>query len=390
MNAQSGVSLRSDRVNGATSLALQEQRPIVSPLRLQVTFTLFVVALLAALLALVFMLVSHIFDQLTPAIQSDLEWKALRGAAELARGAEIGIALRDVEIVNRSLRPYQADPDILSVVVTDANGTVIVALGKLAEPIPTLFSGPQRALRHVGDHYACWAEAEIEGGVIGHVAVAVLTARIEAGAKLKRQILLAFGIGALVALAMTFAFVGLYVGPILRVTRHAFIRLEETTRAALESARLKSEFIANVSHEIRTPMNGILGMIELLLRTELLGKQGKYVATLESSANALMVVLNDVLDLQRSRRVSWSSTRVPVCPECWCATLSNSFKPALNSKAYTWRVKLLTTFPRGSKLTKIGCVRSFPISLAMPSSSRTLVACPSVSARCGVQRAPAS
>ena len=99
----------------------------------------------------------------------------------------------------------------------------------------------------------CWAEAEIEGGVIGRVAVAVSTARIQAGAKLKRQILVAFGLGALVALAMTFAFVGLYVGPILRVTRHAFVRLEETTRAALESARLKSEFIANVSHEDSNP-----------------------------------------------------------------------------------------------------------------------------------------
>ena len=46
-------------------------------------------------------------------------------------------------------------------------------------------------------------------------------------------------------------------------------------------------------------MNGILGMIELLMRTELFGKQGKYVATLESSANALMVVLNDVLDFAK-------------------------------------------------------------------------------------------
>ena len=99
--------------------------------------------MLAALLALVFMLVSHIFDRLTPAIQSDLEWKAQRGAAELTRGAEIGIALRDVEIVNRALHPYRADPDILSVVVTDANGAVIVAQGTVSEPIPTLFSGPQ-------------------------------------------------------------------------------------------------------------------------------------------------------------------------------------------------------------------------------------------------------
>jgi signal transduction histidine kinase/CheY-like chemotaxis protein len=299
MDAKAGTSLQAERVIEAALLSSQEQGRIVSTLRLQVTFTLFVVTMLAALLALVFMLVSHIFDRLTPAIRSDLEWKAQHGAAELARGAEIGMALRDVEIVNRSLRPYRADPDILSVVVTDANGSLIVAHGKVSEPLPTLFSGPQRALRSAGDHYVSWAEAEIEGGVIGRVAVAVSTARIQAGARLKRQILTAFGAGALVALAMTFAFVGFYVGPVLRVTRRAFASLEQTTRAALESARLKSEFIANVSHEIRTPMNGILGMIELLRRTELSGKQPKYVGTLESSANALMLVLNDVLDFAK-------------------------------------------------------------------------------------------
>ena len=299
MDTKAGESLQAERIFDVPLLSSQEQRRIVSTLRFQVTFTLFVVTMLAALLALVFMLVSHIFDRLTPAIRSDLEWKAQHGAAELARGAEIGMALRDVEIVNRSLRPYRVDPDILSVVVTDANGSVIVAHGSVSEPLPTLFSGPQRALRSAGDHYVSWAEAEIEGGVIGRVAVAVSTARIQAGARLKRQILTAFGAGALVALAMTFAFVGFYVGPVLRVTRRTFARLEQTTRAALESARLKSEFIANVSHEIRTPMNGILGMIELLRRTELSGKQPKYVATLESSANALMLVLNDVLDFAK-------------------------------------------------------------------------------------------
>jgi signal transduction histidine kinase/DNA-binding NarL/FixJ family response regulator len=299
MDQVSGSSLRADRVIDAALESSHEQSRIVSTVRLQLAFTLFVVTILTALLGLVFVLVSHIFDQLTPTIRADLQWKAQRGAAELARGAELGIALRDAEVIGRSLRPYKSDPDIQAVVVTDASGNVIVSHGKLTEPVATMFSGPQRSLKFENDHYESWAESEIEGGVIGRIAVAVSTARIHAGTQLKRQILLAFGIGSLIALSLTFAFVGLYVGPVLRVTRRAFTRLEKTTRAALEATRLKSEFIANVSHEIRTPMNGILGMIELMFRTELSTKQGKYIGTLQASANALMNVLNDVLDFAK-------------------------------------------------------------------------------------------
>jgi signal transduction histidine kinase/DNA-binding response OmpR family regulator len=299
METPSGLSIRADDTIDAALKSSDEQRRIVSTLRLQVTFTLFVVTILAALLGLVFILVSHIFAQLTPTIRSDLQWKAQHGAAELARGAEIGIALRDSEVIGRSIRPYRDDPDIQAVVVTDSSGAVIVSHGKPPESVISMFSGPQLGLRYTNEHYVSWAETEIEGGVVGWTAVAVSTERIHAGTLLKRQILMAFGVGALIALTLTFVFVGFYVGPVMRVTRRAFVRLEETTRAALEATRLKSEFIANVSHEIRTPMNGIMGMIELLFRTELSTKQTKYAKTLQSSANALMVVLDDVLDFAK-------------------------------------------------------------------------------------------
>jgi len=75
--------------------------------------------------------------------------------------------------------------------------------------------------------------------------------------------------------------------------------LERSKSLAEQASVAKSEFLANMSHEIRTPMNGILGTIELLSRTPLTQEQKNYLDTIQVSGDALLKIINNILDFSR-------------------------------------------------------------------------------------------
>ena len=107
-------------------------------------------------------------------------------------------------------------------------------------------------------------------------------------------------IGALVALGLlVFLPIDILLWRTMRRLDLAIDQANEEGRKAKEAERTKSEFLANMSHEIRTPMNGVLGMAELLSRTELDNKQRTFTDIIVKSGQALLTIINDILDFSK-------------------------------------------------------------------------------------------
>jgi signal transduction histidine kinase len=75
--------------------------------------------------------------------------------------------------------------------------------------------------------------------------------------------------------------------------------LNETKTSLIETQKFRDQFMANMSHEIRTPMNAIVGLTNLLIKSDLNEQQAKYLDVIKKSGQNLLVIINDILDLSK-------------------------------------------------------------------------------------------
>ncbi len=108
--------------------------------------------------------------------------------------------------------------------------------------------------------------------------------------------------------------------------------LIQAKEAAEHSAKAKEEFLANMSHEIRTPMNAIMGVTDFLNDTELSEVQRNYLDIIKNSADNLLVIINDILDLSKIESGKLVFEETAVKPSSIINTIIESCRPRFEKK----------------------------------------------------------
>jgi signal transduction histidine kinase/CheY-like chemotaxis protein/HPt (histidine-containing phosphotransfer) domain-containing protein len=338
-------------LTGESPLVSDSARHVASGSRIRALLAVFTVVLMFSLAGLMLLVVSSIFDRLTPSIRKDLEWKATHGAVELAQAMEVGLAAEDESLITPATKSYVADADFAGVVVVSPDGKVLHRRGLLATAVPAeLFSSPAGRVNEGDGVIWSWSESSIEATPVGKVALAISLDRLREGMRLRQNLLLLSLGGCLAGLFLSLAFFRYWIGPLLRLIASAFKSLESTTALALESTRLKSEFLANMSHEVRTPMNGVIGMTELLLATQLDVRQRRYASTISASANSLLTIINDILDFSKIEAKKLEIKKLEFSPR----DLVEDLTVLMSERAHTKGLEVASSIQAGIPETLVG------------------------------------
>ncbi|MGH9660934.1 MAG: PAS domain S-box protein, partial [Bryobacteraceae bacterium] len=131
-----------------------------------------------------------------------------------------------------------------------------------------------------------------------------------------------------------------------RELTHKNEELAAALAAAREATELKSRFLATMSHEIRTPMNGVLGMTELLIGTQLDAEQRDYAQAVKHSAEALLNVINDILDISKIEAGKLTLERVRFDVRRVVEEVIELLGPRANAKNLELLCRLSPSLPR--------------------------------------------
>jgi len=114
---------------------------------------------------------------------------------------------------------------------------------------------------------------------------------------------------------------------------------------AEQGSRAKSEFLANISHEVRTPLNALLGLTRLLMDSPLNPEQQSWLDLMDSSAHALLALLNDVLDLSRIEAGKLSIEHVPFNLHDTLDEVSALYAEQARGKTLDWALQISPSLP---------------------------------------------
>lgn len=116
------------------------------------------------------------------------------------------------------------------------------------------------------------------------------------------------------------------------VAQEAKSTAQTATRKAEDAVKAKQQFLSNMSHEIRTPMNAIIGFTKVLLKTELTAKQKEYLTAIKLSGDALIVLINDILDLAKVDAGKMTFEQIPFKLELSIFAMLHLFETKIQEK----------------------------------------------------------
>ena len=134
------------------------------------------------------------------------------------------------------------------------------------------------------------------------------------------------------------------------IAEEAKINAENATIIAENAVKAKQQFLSNMSHEIRTPMNAIIGFTKVVLKTELTARQKEYLEAIKISGDALIVLINDILDLAKVDSGKMTFEKIPFKMKSSISAMLHLFEPKINEK----NLKLVKEYDKKIPVVLIG------------------------------------